>query len=389
MLEALSEVDWGKLRHAYGWATRTPEEVRALVHPDARTRGWAYDKLEMSIVHQGSLCPAAAAAIPFLTEIVASPEAPEKPLVLSLLTEVALGGAISVEQIEECGDEVSPEGYLADGSGPWGPQLEALVRERLGEGLPVYLGLLEDPEPATRLAATHLLSALPEHREAAEAALLRRIETETEEAVRGNAVRVLYGLTGGRQAELFRRLARTEASEPCRAAALGAYVAGVGREAPEEALEELTGIVREADADLVERYDALPSAGRFYNDLAVPVAAVSAERASELLSVLLEAHRRHLAWGEAFDEALLEIALAPGGRRVPLDSLNDDQREAVRIAALGAFPNSRTTFGNAVSLLRQYGLPDTCEEIGAFLGSPLHGSPRPSVSHPRPWWRLW
>ena len=157
MLEGLDSVDWSKLRHAYGWATGTPRDIRGLIDPDPQVRDHAFDQLGMSIVHQTSLCPAAAAAIPFLTEIVASPEAPDKALVLALLAELARGSVDPFEQLRELGAPISPEGYLEDGSGPWGPPLLQLVRERLAEGVTTYIALLEDPEPRTRLQVTDLL----------------------------------------------------------------------------------------------------------------------------------------------------------------------------------------------------------------------------------------
>ena len=232
MLEALSTVDWGKLRHAYGWATDTPDDIRGLVDPDPQVRAYAFDQLGMSIVHQTSLCPAAAAAIPFLTEIVASPETPDKALVLGLLAELARGGVDPFEQTEEYGVHVSPEGYLEDGSGPWGPPLLQLVRERLAEGVTTYVALLEDPEPRSRLQVTDLLSELPEHVGAIAPALVRYLETETEERARANAIWVLHQLAGKQHTDLFARLAEEEQPRLAHLAALGGVSRCSGTQRP-------------------------------------------------------------------------------------------------------------------------------------------------------------
>jgi len=177
---------------------------------------------------------AAETVIPFLTEIVASSETPDKALVLGLLAELARGEVDPVELIREYGGGVTPEGYLADGSGPWGPPLERLVRERQGEGVATCLALVDDPEPKTRLHATDLLSELPEHVGVAVPALVRRLETETDEAVRASAIWVLHRLAGKDQTDLFIRLAEEEEPRLSRLMALGACVALLGEAAPGE-----------------------------------------------------------------------------------------------------------------------------------------------------------
>lgn len=379
MLEGLDSVDWAKLRHAYGWATGTPCDIRRLIDPDPQVRDHAFDQLGMSIVHQTSLCPAAAAAVPFLAEIVASPETPDKALVLGLLAELARGEVCPFEQIEEYGDHVSPEGYLDDGSGPWGPPLLRLVRERLAEGVATYIELLEDPEPRTRLQVTDLLFELPEHVGMTAPALVRRLETETDETVRANAIWVLHRLAGKDYTDLFARLAEEERPGLSGLAALGACVALLGPAAPGAAPEELLLAVQALDPDLVGRYNALPSTCEFLYDLALPLAGLSAEYATTLLPSMVEACETGVSRGRDAQEALLTVAL-PEGASGTSTGLTNLQRRAIRAVALHAFPEPAWTVGNVANILMRHGLPGRFEEMEQFLGEPLH--------KPKPWWRF-
>ena len=92
-LDALDDVDWSSLTHAYGPATTTADELRTLLSGDDRQRSEALASLVASICHQGSVYPATAPAVPFLTEIAASPSLPSafRVEVVQLLEFIAEG----------------------------------------------------------------------------------------------------------------------------------------------------------------------------------------------------------------------------------------------------------------------------------------------------------
>jgi hypothetical protein len=259
--------------------------------------------------------------------------------------------------------------------------LQQLVRERLAEGVATYVALLADPEPRTRLQVTDLLLELPEHVGVTGPELARHLETETDETVRANAIWVLYRIAGNDYTDLFARLAEEEQPKLARLAALGACVSLLGDGAPATCPEELLFVVEAAGRDLVQRWDALPSTSEFLHDLALPLARLSAERAAWLLPSMVRAYETGVARGWDAQDALLTVALEPGGARVPPDALNDLQRRAIRAVALHAFPKPNWTDGRAAAVLMRHGLPGKLEETEQFLGEPLHRR--------KPWWRFW
>jgi hypothetical protein len=68
-LRGLDAVDWESLTHACGPATTTAEELEMLTSDNAEERSRAFSELTSSIIHQGSVYPATAAAVPFLVEV--------------------------------------------------------------------------------------------------------------------------------------------------------------------------------------------------------------------------------------------------------------------------------------------------------------------------------
>ena len=132
MLDNLDTVPWAELTHAYGEAEDVPELVRALGAPDSDRAQEAFEKLNSSLFHQGTVYPASAAAIPFLVELACS--APHHRAEL-----------------------VTMVGMLAD---PWhadGADLPQMVGA-VGRQLPVLLTLLDDPDPEIRLAAAYAVT---------------------------------------------------------------------------------------------------------------------------------------------------------------------------------------------------------------------------------------
>lgn len=67
----LDQMDWSRLRHAYGSAEDIPALLRDLASPVEKTAAEAEQELWSSIVHQGTVYTATAAAVPFLARLVA------------------------------------------------------------------------------------------------------------------------------------------------------------------------------------------------------------------------------------------------------------------------------------------------------------------------------
>ena len=143
MFSGLDSVGWDSMRHAYGPATDVPTLLRALVSDDPKAREYGLDGMYGSVHHQGDVYDCTVAAIPFLLEAAAMPLLPGRGGVLGLLA--SIGGADR--------DDVG----LAGGR----PLYEAAQRA-VGAAHPLFLQLLDDPDPEVRRTAP---SALPAGRD--------------------------------------------------------------------------------------------------------------------------------------------------------------------------------------------------------------------------------
>jgi hypothetical protein len=84
-------VDWAAASHAYGPATDVPRLLAALRSPHAELRAKALDGLYNRLRHQGTLYPAAAVTAPFLLELAADPELPDRHEIVALVAHLAVG----------------------------------------------------------------------------------------------------------------------------------------------------------------------------------------------------------------------------------------------------------------------------------------------------------
>jgi hypothetical protein len=173
------DLDWSAVSHAFGPAVDVPGILRALRSPEEQHRTKAMHDFRVRVLHQGSLYPAGAAAVPYLIELLADDGAPDRTLGHELLAEI-----VPEEQVE-----------LLSGSRPHplGPSLHDLARQRsewylarreewqrhdldpepeidpvhreayeaVRAGVPTYLKLLSDADRDVRGLSAHLLSFFP------------------------------------------------------------------------------------------------------------------------------------------------------------------------------------------------------------------------------------
>ena len=92
-LADLDETDWAAVRHAYGPAIDTPNELRLLHSDDAGVRADALARLSNSLCHQGSVYPASAVAVPFLARLALDHDQPDKADIVWLLAMIVAGAA--------------------------------------------------------------------------------------------------------------------------------------------------------------------------------------------------------------------------------------------------------------------------------------------------------
>jgi HEAT repeat protein len=170
----LEAVDWAGLKHNYGTAEDVPELLRRCAGTDPDDAEDAAFHLLNHLYHQGGwVCPAAAAALPFVLRLAAAPQVTPRRTLLELV------GRLAAEAGEVEARFLDPHWPAA-----W---------ER---HLPDVLALLADPAPEIRRAAADVIGACADPGEGALPALLSRWHAESDPVTRldlvlalGNAAR--------------------------------------------------------------------------------------------------------------------------------------------------------------------------------------------------------
>jgi hypothetical protein len=92
MLDDLDNIDWTKVKHAYGAASDLPAMLRTLASGNKEQREKALWELHGNIWHQGTVYEATAFAVPFLLEFVKDKHA-DSFEILCLLALIADGSS--------------------------------------------------------------------------------------------------------------------------------------------------------------------------------------------------------------------------------------------------------------------------------------------------------
>lgn len=176
----LLDTDWSALAHAYGPADGTPDDLLGLLHDDPEVQAESLGRLEMSVLHQGSLYSATPPAALFVAGILNDPRTlavhegffpwddrvrPLRAALLEWLGELADSAAYEGEEEddeddgdgEEWAEEIAAteacravRPQLFDAVAPWLDDADATVREA---ALGAVTHLLRAPELADRIPA--------------------------------------------------------------------------------------------------------------------------------------------------------------------------------------------------------------------------------------------
>ena len=170
-LDALDDVPWSSLNHAYGTAGDVPDQIRTLLHPNPAVRQEALFTFTSNICHQGSLYPATVASIPFFVELLRYEGVEDREGILQLLGNLAWVDLEGQEDFDlrslvkmanpfrriTQSDESDPEDEIEEGT---------VWRECYAEvaaGYPIYFELLEHSDARIAIAASFLIAFLPLH----------------------------------------------------------------------------------------------------------------------------------------------------------------------------------------------------------------------------------
>lgn len=190
MLERLETVDWSSLTHAYGEATDVPPLLRSLTSPDGEERDRALYELFGNVWHQGTVYPATAAAVPFLYELLTTPDVPGRAGIAQLLACIADGvGYLAVHAAGDYGEPtwrkiLDEQGQTLEGELKRERAEIDAVRQAASVGLPHLVPYLKDGESEVRRLVAVALGNYPEHIAISLPALEVAEALESEKAVR-------------------------------------------------------------------------------------------------------------------------------------------------------------------------------------------------------------
>ncbi len=167
-LDGLDDVDWSGLQDAYGPATNVPARLRALVSPTSEHQYFACQDLFQTILHQGTVCSATAAIIPFLFNLLEEDGPHDKTMVANLLAWIA-DGKPPFSRCENDPNEAarlrailnkarrSLDEEMAEGR-RYGAEIRRLIAQRFD----VLYPYLRHPEPEVRTSIAVALGHFPE-----------------------------------------------------------------------------------------------------------------------------------------------------------------------------------------------------------------------------------
>lgn len=401
-LEELDNVDWAGLNHAYGSAADVPEQLRALRATDPDLRQQALYDLYGNIFHQGSRYEASAHAVPFLLNLAADADTPQRSEIVLLLAGLAIGydeallpqGVnISVwrEQVAEL-NSADPatihqqyDEWVARAADAQERRVRELHRtvaeyslehrqadhelaayDAVRAGVPTLCLLLDDPAAEVRAAAAYTLAWFPEEASHVVPRLMELLNAESVSSVAATAI-VSTGLVGDSTlADRFRAylsdddpllrwaaataLARLEVSDPEVVGCLAACAV----DPPDGGIAFLEGDVR--------GYSSLSLAlleGQAPPD-AVSAVLAGLSRSSGTRAFTITSAALHLTFGAE-----------PLRPRPPYEKLTEQQRRTVR--TLAELDGKTWQWGNFTEILRAWNLPAAREEMRQYAGLPGTG----------------
>jgi hypothetical protein len=177
MFETVDQMDWKNLgSHVYNRHEQIPDAIRDLLSQEPQARQDARDFLLGSGQDFGDIYNTTPYIIPFLVEILASPDAPDKALLLFHLSGVA----------EHIGYQKSPSIRLL--------RLRLQTYNAFKAGLDTLIALLADPSQDVRSASAELLGYMTEEVKILIPELNRRFLEEHEEEVQVTMMRCIKRL---------------------------------------------------------------------------------------------------------------------------------------------------------------------------------------------------
>ncbi len=188
MGQALDDVDWSSLGHAYGEASDVPHDIRMLNAEDETSRKDALSRLLGSIYHQGTRYTATVAAIPFLADAALERITEQTPDIIHVLSAIAEASVLLMiendqtvaefrEAMRQADSDLSLEDRKELEALGYYPSVEIEVYDAVSEQVEKLWPLVAEHETNIKCAMVELLSNFPEHWEKTQSYIKELLET--------------------------------------------------------------------------------------------------------------------------------------------------------------------------------------------------------------------
>ncbi|MGW3892136.1 hypothetical protein ACWD69_25895 [Micromonospora chokoriensis] len=386
MNDYLDAIDWDSLQGPYGPASDVPRLLQTLRSPDAAARGEAEEQLDDHLQHQGLVEEPAAAAAPYLIDLLADQEAPDRLVAYRLLRTIldcvelyeSPRRTSDVPTLSELASQRSdwwlsrsPEwrkhgGYQRPVTNPW----HAAAYEAVRAGVPAYLQVLQDPDPGLRLGIASLLAAFPQEWATMSPVLAQRLAVETDPAVAAEMC-IAAGLAGQPSDAAIVDAVRRWRGNPNRLVHRGALI-GLVRllPAPDTAL-----LAEVADCLMEPVQDWDSQAGAMANYTASALGGLTANSVPQLAGLLLERMRVPDPQRHDFQALQTLLGLAFPDGPLPDGTAFDDlsllQQEVVRLVIHGRLLRQGPMMPRAIG---ECNLPNTEEGLARWCAGQPHSA---------------
>lgn len=355
----LDQIPWKNLKHAYGSAEDVPDLLRKLrTAPPRGGEGSPLWHLFGNIYHQGTVYEATPHAVPFLIELAADSDTPDRAGVLELLAEIARGNSA---------------------------QWEKLAHDVVALGYDVFVKIThEDSE--VRLAAAHVLAQLREHSAEVAGIIRQMLKAETLGANRAGLL-LLLGQTQDTCSETLAALeAACEDGDRSQRRAAAISIAGLRhQQMPAGAAQTIIESLKLTVEDLQPFY-CLPwnAAGEVERGQdALRTCLDPAQREQAALGLIADITRRENTVAAVAALILLLFPVAKNGRTAALTARDLSPLQHLAVRAMFAAMKGGTRIYDGY--FPSFGLPDSMREWAALAAgqepSPVDFT-LPILAHP-------
>lgn len=370
MLLDLDSVPWNALTHAYGSANDVPELLRDLGSADEKHCNAAIYELYGNIWHQGTVYEASSYAVPFLIQILGDENNPCRDQILMLLSDLANG--TSYHDVHQ---------HLASYRPP-DENLQEKIKTELtwvrntinavGEGLPVYLKLLDGNNEHLRQCTVALLGRIGSFHPKIPGILRQCLNSETNESTIAGLLIALGNAKGSSEEVVasggtclpFVDAKHTPLVRIAAAISLASFQ-------KEQASEKVVAALLEgmtANGELEELFSSIP----WNEDLSCTCCSLLpdlGERARSILPALIGIMEKpeHSSGILSLLETTVQFAFA-GHSPTNLATRKELNHEQIRLIRAIAGNPGVWLFADSSQVLRKHGLPDTKAAFMTFAG---------------------